>query len=160
MYTGAFFIPYLIFLFACGIPVFLLETSLGQYTSEGGITCWRKICPLFEGNVGFFFCNYYSALKHFEIISLLYARFHVIVYVQNFWACAQQRRAKNLLPSVAAPQSENNSGNKMKPGDVTILNSVFCATTKRKITLELFFKNLWRITQDHSYSFLCVGYAT
>lgn len=49
-YTGAFFIPYLIFLFACGIPVFFLETSLGQYTSEGGITCWRKICPLFEGN--------------------------------------------------------------------------------------------------------------
>lgn len=47
---GAFFIPYLIFLFACGIPVFFLETSLGQYTSEGGITCWRKICPLFEGN--------------------------------------------------------------------------------------------------------------
>lgn len=48
---GAFFIPYLIFLFACGIPVFFLETSLGQYTSEGGITCWRKICPLFEGNL-------------------------------------------------------------------------------------------------------------
>ncbi|XP_063071572.1 sodium- and chloride-dependent GABA transporter 2-like isoform X2 [Engraulis encrasicolus] len=25
------------------------ETSLGQYTSQGSITCWRKICPLFEG---------------------------------------------------------------------------------------------------------------
>uniref|UniRef100_A0ACB8FMY9 Uncharacterized protein n=1 Tax=Sphaerodactylus townsendi TaxID=933632 RepID=A0ACB8FMY9_9SAUR len=46
---GAFFIPYLIFLFACGIPVFLLETALGQYTSQGGITAWRKICPIFEG---------------------------------------------------------------------------------------------------------------
>ncbi|XP_076863183.1 sodium- and chloride-dependent GABA transporter 2 isoform X3 [Brachyhypopomus gauderio] len=45
---GAFFIPYLIFLFTCGIPVFFLETALGQYTSEGGITCWRKISPLFE----------------------------------------------------------------------------------------------------------------
>lgn len=22
---------------------------MGQFTSEGGITCWRKICPLFEG---------------------------------------------------------------------------------------------------------------
>ncbi|PKU36637.1 sodium- and chloride-dependent gaba transporter hypothetical protein [Limosa lapponica baueri] len=46
---GAFFIPYLIFLFTCGIPVFFLETALGQYTSQGGVTAWRRICPLFEG---------------------------------------------------------------------------------------------------------------
>ncbi|KAF4079202.1 hypothetical protein AMELA_G00190110 [Ameiurus melas] len=46
---GAFFVPYILFLFSCGIPLFFLETSLGQYTSQGGITCWRKICPLFEG---------------------------------------------------------------------------------------------------------------
>jgi len=50
--TGAFFIPYLIFLFTCGIPVFFLETALGQYTSQGGVTAWRKICPLFEGEWG------------------------------------------------------------------------------------------------------------
>ncbi|RVE73262.1 hypothetical protein OJAV_G00047500 [Oryzias javanicus] len=46
---GVFFIPYILFLFTCGIPLFLLETALGQYTSQGSITCWRKICPLFEG---------------------------------------------------------------------------------------------------------------
>lgn len=47
--TGAFFIPYILFLVTCGIPLFVLETALGQYTSRGGIMCWRKICPLFEG---------------------------------------------------------------------------------------------------------------
>ncbi|XP_044227722.1 sodium- and chloride-dependent GABA transporter 2-like [Thunnus albacares] len=46
---GVFFIPYILFMFTCGIPLFFLETALGQYTSQGGITCWRKICPLFQG---------------------------------------------------------------------------------------------------------------
>uniref|UniRef100_A0A8P4KP69 Transporter n=1 Tax=Dicentrarchus labrax TaxID=13489 RepID=A0A8P4KP69_DICLA len=36
---GVFFIPYVLFLFTCSIPLFLLET----------ITCWRNVCPLFEG---------------------------------------------------------------------------------------------------------------
>ncbi|XP_056252458.1 sodium- and chloride-dependent GABA transporter 2-like [Seriola aureovittata] len=46
---GVFFIPYTLFMLTCGIPLFFLETALGQYTSQGGITCWRKICPLFQG---------------------------------------------------------------------------------------------------------------
>lgn len=47
--AGAFLIPYILFLLACGIPMFLLETAMGQYTSQGCITCWRYFCPLFEG---------------------------------------------------------------------------------------------------------------
>lgn len=41
--------PYLVLAVTCGLPLFLLETAMGQYTQEGGITCWRKICPLAEG---------------------------------------------------------------------------------------------------------------
>ncbi|XP_058259932.1 sodium- and chloride-dependent GABA transporter 2-like [Hemibagrus wyckioides] len=61
---GVFLIPYLVFLFACGLPLFLLEISLGQYTSQGSITCWRKMCPLFQG-IGYgnvvllLYCNIY-----------------------------------------------------------------------------------------------------
>lgn len=51
---GAFFVPYVIFFVCCGIPVFFLETAMGQFTSEGGITCWRKVCPLFEGERSLF----------------------------------------------------------------------------------------------------------
>nr|XP_046267391.1 sodium- and chloride-dependent GABA transporter 2-like isoform X1 [Scatophagus argus] len=46
---GVFFIPYILFMCTCGVPLFFLETALGQYTSQGGITCWKKICPLFQG---------------------------------------------------------------------------------------------------------------
>ncbi|KAG9340014.1 hypothetical protein JZ751_022125 [Albula glossodonta] len=46
---GAFLIPYLIFLCFCGIPMFFLETVIGQYTGEGAVAAWRKICPMFQG---------------------------------------------------------------------------------------------------------------
>lgn len=49
VFAGVFFIPYILFMFTCGVPLFFLETAIGQYTSQGGITCWRKICPLFQG---------------------------------------------------------------------------------------------------------------
>lgn len=49
LFLGVFFVPYLLFLVLCGIPLFLLETSLGQYTSLGGVSAWRSICPLFGG---------------------------------------------------------------------------------------------------------------
>lgn len=48
-HSGAFLIPYFIFLFGGGLPVFFLEVALGQFTSEGGITCWEKLCPIFTG---------------------------------------------------------------------------------------------------------------
>uniref|UniRef100_A0A667Y7S7 Transporter n=1 Tax=Myripristis murdjan TaxID=586833 RepID=A0A667Y7S7_9TELE len=46
---GVFLVPYLLFLLTCGIPIFFLEVSLGQVTNQGGITCWKKICPFFKG---------------------------------------------------------------------------------------------------------------
>lgn len=87
MFLGVFFIPYVLFLFACGIPLFLLETSLGQYTSQGSVTCWRKICPLFEGK------------SHMNIV-----HFHVMVDIQaSYPACyliIPQNSATHLTPCV------------------------------------------------------------
>ncbi|KAG1654095.1 Sodium- and chloride-dependent glycine transporter 1 [Nymphon striatum] len=45
---GAFLIPYVIFLVLCGMPLFMLELSFGQFASRGPITIWN-ICPLFKG---------------------------------------------------------------------------------------------------------------
>ncbi|XP_061124985.1 sodium- and chloride-dependent GABA transporter 2 isoform X2 [Syngnathus typhle] len=73
---GAFLIPYLIFLFACGVPVFFLETALGQFTSQGGVTCWRKISPLFEG-LGYGTQVIVTLLNFYYIIVLAWGMFYL-----------------------------------------------------------------------------------
>lgn len=46
---GAFLVPYLSMLFLCGIPLFFMETCLGQFSNIGCLTIFR-IAPLFKGN--------------------------------------------------------------------------------------------------------------
>uniref|UniRef100_A0A673M6H6 Uncharacterized protein n=1 Tax=Sinocyclocheilus rhinocerous TaxID=307959 RepID=A0A673M6H6_9TELE len=72
-----FLIPYLVFVVTCGVPLFLLETAMGQYTQEGGITCWRRLCPLAEG-IGYAgqLILLYSCMCY--IIILAWALFYLI----------------------------------------------------------------------------------
>ncbi|KAM7413494.1 hypothetical protein PAMA_020738 [Pampus argenteus] len=75
---GAFLVPYLVFVVICGVPLFLLETTIGQYTQEGAITCWRKLCPLAEGiGYGGQLILLYSCMTYIIILSwaLLYLVF-------------------------------------------------------------------------------------
>ncbi|XP_041475568.1 sodium- and chloride-dependent glycine transporter 1-like [Lytechinus variegatus] len=45
---GAFLIPYLIFLAIAGAPLFIMEFSIGQFSSLGCIGCWNVV-PLLRG---------------------------------------------------------------------------------------------------------------
>ncbi|KAI3382517.1 hypothetical protein SNEBB_010953 [Seison nebaliae] len=45
---GAFLIPYVIFLLFVGLPIFFLESVIGQYTSRGPSMCW-EMSPAFRG---------------------------------------------------------------------------------------------------------------
>lgn len=47
-FTGAFFIPYLLMLVFCGVPLVYMEMAFGQYGSLGPVTIWRAV-PLFKG---------------------------------------------------------------------------------------------------------------
>ncbi|CAL8338510.1 unnamed protein product [Lota lota] len=45
---GAFLIPYFIMLICLGIPLYFLETALGQFCSQGPINTWSAV-PLLQG---------------------------------------------------------------------------------------------------------------
>lgn len=47
---GVFLLPYCCFAILCGLPLFLMESVIGQYTQEGPITCWTKLCPMAQGD--------------------------------------------------------------------------------------------------------------
>ena len=47
-WAGAFLIPYFVMLVVAGIPLFLLESALGQFCSQGPINTWRAV-PLLQG---------------------------------------------------------------------------------------------------------------
>ncbi|XP_054159838.1 sodium- and chloride-dependent glycine transporter 1-like [Oppia nitens] len=46
---GAFLIPYIICSFIIGLPLFLIELSLGQYSSMGPAHLYANLSPLFKG---------------------------------------------------------------------------------------------------------------
>ncbi|XP_060101730.1 sodium- and chloride-dependent betaine transporter-like [Heteronotia binoei] len=109
---GAFFIPYLIFLFACGIPVFLLETALGQYTSQGGITAWRKICPIFEG-IGYASQVIESYLNIYYIIILAWALFYLFnsfAAVLPWASCNNPWNSEHCVDFLNSTNWENGTG--------------------------------------------------
>ncbi|XP_078517838.1 sodium- and chloride-dependent taurine transporter-like [Lissotriton helveticus] len=96
---GAFLIPYFIFLFGGGLPVFFLELVLGQYTSEGGITCWEKICPVFTG-IGYASIVMVSLLNVYYIILLAWGLYYLLHSFRSRlpWAyCHQTWNTDNCL---------------------------------------------------------------
>ncbi|XP_028654611.2 sodium- and chloride-dependent GABA transporter 2-like [Erpetoichthys calabaricus] len=109
---GTFLVPYVLFLVTCGIPLFLLETALGQYTSQGGITCWRKVCPLFEG-IGYaslvingYCCICYIIIQAWALFYLLHCFSQVLPWANcnNTWnteRCVQFETLGNISNLIA-----------------------------------------------------------
>ncbi|KAG8435906.1 hypothetical protein GDO86_007122 [Hymenochirus boettgeri] len=88
---GAFLIPYFIFLFGGGLPVFFLEVVLGQFTSEGGITCWENICPIFSG-IGYASLVIVSCVNVYYIVVLAWGVYYLFQSFQGLlpWELCHQ----------------------------------------------------------------------
>ncbi|XP_062586471.1 sodium- and chloride-dependent GABA transporter 1-like isoform X2 [Saccostrea cucullata] len=80
---GAFFIPYIMFLVLCGVPLFFMEASYGQFSSLSPISVWR-MCPLFKGvgvgmvMVSAIVCIYYNVIVAWTLY-FLYMSFRAVL---------------------------------------------------------------------------------
>ncbi|XP_035824772.1 sodium- and chloride-dependent creatine transporter 1-like [Aplysia californica] len=89
---GAFLIPYISCLILFGLPLCLLELSMGQFLNLSTIHVWN-ICPLFRGNshLSAVFCTIYtkigvkkSCLLHRSCLSLVFLHLSGIGISMNF----------------------------------------------------------------------------
>ncbi|XP_061654180.1 sodium- and chloride-dependent GABA transporter 3-like isoform X2 [Phyllopteryx taeniolatus] len=110
---GAFLVPYVVFLLTCAIPIFFLELSLGQLTGQGGITCWRKICPLLEGiGYGSIVVMLYTVMYYIVILAWAFLYFFSSFQSELPWAscnntwntgdCVDNRKSNSANISISA----------------------------------------------------------
>ncbi|XP_050739011.1 sodium- and chloride-dependent GABA transporter 1-like isoform X2 [Eriocheir sinensis] len=73
---GAFLIPYVLTLVLVGIPLYLLESSLGQFTSSSCLTIYR-VCPILKGAgyatflVNLVFVTVYNVIIAYPLVYLV-----------------------------------------------------------------------------------------
>uniref|UniRef100_A0A8C4L253 Transporter n=1 Tax=Equus asinus TaxID=9793 RepID=A0A8C4L253_EQUAS len=89
---GAFMFPYFIMLIFCGIPLFFMELSFGQFASQGCLGVWR-ISPMFKGvGYGMMVVSTYIGIYYNVVICIAFYYFfssmtHVLpwAYCNNPW---------------------------------------------------------------------------
>ncbi|KAK8736394.1 hypothetical protein OTU49_004974 [Cherax quadricarinatus] len=105
---GAFLIPYFLMMFLCGIPLLLMELTVGQYTRRGPIAALEKICPIFKGAgvgtvvISFLLCTYYNVIIAWVIFYLVQS-----FYAELPWSHCNTTWAVNCFddygPGIKAP---------------------------------------------------------
>ncbi|XP_041946295.1 sodium- and chloride-dependent neutral and basic amino acid transporter B(0+) [Alosa sapidissima] len=85
---GAFLIPYTIMLAVAGIPLFFLESSLGQFASQGPINVWRAV-PILQG-VGITMVIVSTLVSIYYNVIIAYSLFYLFASFQYPlpWSCA------------------------------------------------------------------------
>nr|XP_022339456.1 sodium- and chloride-dependent glycine transporter 1-like isoform X1 [Crassostrea virginica] len=89
---GAFLIPFFVELIFCGVPLYFLEVSLGQFTGKSPLVLW-SISPLFKGlgwlmmTISFVASWYYNTVIAWVIYYFVHAFFPTIPWAtcDNWW---------------------------------------------------------------------------
>ncbi|XP_063699863.1 sodium- and chloride-dependent glycine transporter 2 [Culicoides brevitarsis] len=129
---GAFLVPYLSMLFFCGVPLYLLETSLGQFSSLSAMSIFKTMAPALKG------CGYAILIVNF-IVTMQYNL--LIAYPILFlWECF-----KNAVPWKSCGNSWNTEKcvvvNQENASSIFALNENLTQAEKYKTAADEFFHN-------------------
>uniref|UniRef100_H2ZFL1 Transporter n=1 Tax=Ciona savignyi TaxID=51511 RepID=H2ZFL1_CIOSA len=120
--VGSFIIPYLIMLTFCGIPLFMIELALGQFSGYGVITAWRA-SPIFKG-IGY----------GMMVVSFLVAIYYnVIIAWSLFYMFAS---FQSVLPWTSSCGKDWNVNSCVQTNVIHILNIILCDNCSFIFTLE------------------------
>ncbi|XP_069794949.1 sodium- and chloride-dependent glycine transporter 1 isoform X2 [Narcine bancroftii] len=100
---GAFMFPYIIMLVFCGIPLFFLELSFGQFTSQGCLGVW-KVNPMFKGvGYGMMVVSSYIGIYYNVVISIAFYYFFSSMTSVLPWTYCNNKWNKDNCSSMLNP---------------------------------------------------------
>ncbi|XP_022650591.1 sodium- and chloride-dependent GABA transporter 1-like isoform X2 [Varroa destructor] len=73
---SAFLVPFFISIVLCGIPLFVMEVSIGQYLNTGGIGIWNLV-PMFKG-VGYASMTMIGLSNIYYIVLIAYTLYYFV----------------------------------------------------------------------------------
>ncbi|KAK2164944.1 hypothetical protein LSH36_57g04098 [Paralvinella palmiformis] len=135
---AVFLIPYIIFLVLCGMPLFFLEVSYGQFASLSPITIW-KLSPFFKG-IGYgmvlisgIVCIYYNIIITWTIFYLIHSFFPVLPWstCDNWWntdKCALRTRDGIFMINDTQIAIHNSSSGEYGRVNASLLNGTKLVT--------------------------------
>lgn len=75
-------VPYIICVLSAGIPILILEASIGQYWQTGGLTVWKNVAPISKG-IGFGSVVALFLLNVYYIVILAWALLYLFFSFQS-----------------------------------------------------------------------------
>jgi len=104
-------------LFACGVPIFMAELALGQYSAQGTLTVW-KCLPAFKGIgfgmvvVSFLVMIYYNIVIAYSLHYLFSGFAKILPWTKcNQWWNSAETKADCIIQNSALSEVQRNCVN-------------------------------------------------
>ncbi|XP_055400023.1 sodium- and chloride-dependent glycine transporter 1-like isoform X5 [Bubalus kerabau] len=117
---GAFLVPYFIMLIFCGIPIFFMELSFGQFASQGCLGVWR-ISPMFKGvGYGMMVVSTYIGIYYNVVVCIaFYYFFSSLTSVLPWTYCDNPWNTPNCVSMLENPNITKSTQPSAMPGNIS-----------------------------------------